>query len=133
MGLYGDFLFSSVSKNGQNDLFGTLGGPVAGLAQEALNVTQGNAIQWAEGKETHFGSEATKMLKGLTPGASLWYAKAAFDHLFFQQIAEYLSPGYLSRMQQSARQFNEQYYWKPGTGPAGIRAPNLGRVIGEQQ
>jgi hypothetical protein len=134
MGIYGDFLFSSVSKNGQNDLFGSLAGPGLGLAQEAMNVTQGNAIQWGEGKPTHAGAEATKMLKGLTPGASLWYAKAALDHILFQQMAEYLSPGYLSRMQNTAQtQFNERFYWKPGTGPAGIRAPNLGRVIGEQQ
>lgn len=132
MGIYGDFLFSSVSKNGQNDLFGSLAGPGLGLAQEAMNVTQGNAIQWGEGKTTNAGAEATKMLKGLAPGASLWYAKAALDHLLFQQVAEYLSPGYLGRMQSAAQsQFNEKFWWKPGSGPAGARAPDLGRAIGQ--
>ena len=132
MGIYGDFLFSSVSKNGQNDLFGALAGPGLGLVQEAMNVTQGNAIQWGEGKVTHAGAEAVHVLKGLTPGATLWYAKAALDHLLFQQVAEYLSPGYLSRMQASAQaNYNERFWWKPGTGPQGARAPDLGRAIGQ--
>jgi hypothetical protein len=131
MGLYGDFLFSSISKNGQNDLFGALAGPVGGLVQEAMNVTQGNIIQAAEGKTTNFGAEATKMVKGLTPGSSLWYAKAALDHLIWQQLAEYLSPGWLGHMETSAIQhYNDRFWWKPGTGTAGMQAPNLARFIG---
>ncbi|MFI4952901.1 MAG: hypothetical protein ACHP7M_07155, partial [Burkholderiales bacterium] len=108
-------------------------GPGLGLAQEAMNVTQGNAIQWAEGKTTNIGAEGTKFVKGLFPGASLWYAKAALDHILFQQIAEYLSPGYLWRMQSSAqRNYGERFWWKPGTGLAGVRAPDLGRAVGTQ-
>jgi len=131
-GLYGDFLLSGFNKNGAYDLLGTMGGPTIGLIQDALNLTAGNAIQWAQGKPTHFGSELVKFGKGLTPGASLWYAKAALDHLIFQQAAEYLSPGYLSRMQNASQTlYNERFWWKPGTGPSGMRPPNLGRVVGE--
>jgi hypothetical protein len=134
MGLYGDFLFSSVSKSGKNDLFGTLAGPVGGLVQEAMNVTQGNIVKDVEGlRQQSFGAELVRFGKGLTPGATLWYAKAALDHMLFQQLAEYLSPGYLGRMETRAmRDYNEKFWWKPGTGPAGARAPNLGRAIGNQ-
>jgi hypothetical protein len=133
LGIYGDFLGSGVAKNGNNDLLGSVGGPVFGLMQEALNLGPGNLVQWLENKPTHIGPELLKLGKGLIPGATLWYLRGALDHLIFQQLAEYLSPGYLSRMQNAQRtQFNETNWWKPGTGPSGMRPPNLGRVIGQE-
>lgn len=135
MGMYGDFLFSSISKNGQNDLFGTLAGPALGLVQESMNVTQGNLIQYLEGKPTHIGAEGVKFVKGLAPApfSTLWYTKAAMDHLLWQQAAEYLSPGYLSRMQARAqRDFNERFWWQPGAGISTARAPDLTRAIAAQ-
>jgi hypothetical protein len=32
-----------------------------------------------------------KLGKGLIPGANLWYAKAALDHMIFNQLQEYFS------------------------------------------
>jgi hypothetical protein len=87
---------------------------VGGLVEEALNLTQGNLIQYAQGKETHAGAEAIRFIKGNTPGANLWYAKAALDHLIWNQAAEYLSPGYLSSMRSRARrEFGQDFYWAP--------------------
>ncbi|WP_152428966.1 hypothetical protein [Methylomonas sp. MK1] len=81
-----------------------------------MNLTQGNMIQAIQGDDTHAGAEALRMIKGLTPGSSLWYAKGALDHLIFQQVQEMVSPGYLRRMEQRAqREFKQRYWWKPGT------------------
>lgn len=115
LGFYGDFLQSQSSQHGTSAFAGMLG-PSLGLAEELLNLSQGNLIQALQGEDTHAGAEALRTLKGLTPGSSLWYAKGALDHLIFQQAQEMVSPDYLRRMEQRAqREFKQRYWWKPGT------------------
>lgn len=129
LGLYGDFIYSEATQHGGGGLSAMLG-PVAGLAEEMIGLTQGNLIQAAQGKDTKIGAEAVKAVKGLTPGASLWYVKGAADHLFFQQLQNELSPGYLSSMASRARrEFNQEYWWEPGEA-APSRAPDLSRMGG---
>ncbi len=129
LGLYGDFIYSEATQHGGGGLSAMLG-PVAGLAEEMIGLTQGNLIQAAQGKDTKIGAEAVKAVKGLTPGASLWYVKGAADHLFFQQLQNELSPGYLSSMASRARrEFNQEYWWEPGHAAPG-RAPDLSRAVG---
>lgn len=123
LGIYGDFLFSDATQHGGSPL-ATLEGPVLGEVEDMFNLTQGNIMRAAQGKKTHFGAEAVKMVKGNTPGASLWYAKSALDHLIFQRLQEYFSPGYLSSMRARARQqFNQTYWWDPGD-PTPDRVPD---------
>ena len=130
LGLYGDFIYSEATQHGGGGLAAMLG-PVAGLAEEMIGLTQGNLIQAAQGKDTKIGAEAVKAVKGLTPGASLWYVKGAADHLFFQQLQNELSPGYLSTMASRARrEFNQEYWWEPGHA-APDRAPDMTRIGGK--
>jgi hypothetical protein len=83
-----------------------------------------------QGKDTHIGAEAIRFLKGNAPGANLWYAKAALDHMIWNQAAEYLSPGYLSTMQaRSRREFGQDFWWAPADTTPG-RAPALERILG---
>lgn len=132
MGIYGDFLFSGTTQSSRSGPIASLLGPGAGLVEESFNLTQGNIVQALQGKDTHFGAEVVRFVKGNTPGASLWYAKAALDHIIFHQLQEYFSPGYLSNMQRrSEREFGQQYWWQPGTGVEGMRAPRLEAAIGE--
>lgn len=129
LGLYGDFIYSEATQHGGGGLAAMLG-PVAGLAEEMIGLTQGNLIQAAQNKDTKIGAEAVKAVKGLTPGASLWYIKGAADHLFFQQLQNELSPGYLSAMSSRARrEFNQEYWWEPGHA-APERAPDMTRIGG---
>jgi hypothetical protein len=129
LGLYGDFIYSEATQHGGGGLSAMLG-PVAGLAEEMIGLTQGNLIQMAQGKDTRAGAELVKAAKGLTPGASLWYVKGAADHLFFQQLQNELSPGYLSSMASRARrEFGQEYFWEPGHA-APSRAPDISRVAG---
>lgn len=129
LGLYGDFIYSEATQHGGGGLAAMLG-PVAGLAEEMIGLTQGNLIQAAQGKDTRIGAEAVKAAKGLTPGASLWYIKAAADHLFFQQLQNELSPNYLSSMASRARrEFNQEYWWEPGEAVPD-RAPNPAAIVG---
>lgn len=131
LGLYGDFLFSESSRYGQSPFAAALG-PVAGLAEDVLKLTQGNLMEAAQGKDTNAGAEAVRFVKGNTPGANLWYAKGALDHLIFHQLQEYFSPGYLRKMKRrSEKEFGQKYWWEPGE-PVPERAPDLTAMAGEQ-
>ncbi|WP_375761815.1 hypothetical protein [Klebsiella pneumoniae] len=45
---------------------------------------------------------------------NIWYLKAAVDHMIFNQMQEYFSPGYLRKMEQrSKKEFNQTYWWRP--------------------
>jgi hypothetical protein len=131
LGLYGDFLFSNTTKHG-GGMLSAVQGPVFGMAEEGLNLTQGNLIQLAQGQDTHAAAEAIKMFRGMLPGASLWYAKAALDHMIFHQLQEYYSPGYLSTMQARARrEFGSTYWWQPGGDIGDAREPDWPKALGD--
>lgn len=125
LGMYGDFLFSDTTQAGTSAVVSFLG-PIAGDA-EALLKLKGTA---AEGKGDQVGGNLVRLAKSHLPGANLWYTKAATDHLIFNQLQDYFSPGYLRRMKQRARkEFKQSFWWEPGdTTPD--RAPNLGAAVG---
>jgi hypothetical protein len=98
-------------------------------------------------KRVDVGGDVTKFLKSNTPGlstfASLYYTKAAFDHLIFQRLQDYFSPGYSARSQQRAQtNFGSTPWWRPSTAAApsqllskrGITspsAPDLSTALGK--
>jgi fermentation-respiration switch protein FrsA (DUF1100 family) len=65
-------------------------GPVAGWLMMLLNWGRDTA-QCRRGKPEQTGGDLVKLGKGLIPGANLWYAKAALDHMIFNQLQEYFS------------------------------------------
>ncbi len=128
LGIYGDFLFSDSTQYG-NSPIATITGPVLGLAEDVFNLTQGNIVQTLQGKPANVGAETTRFVKGNTPGASLWYAKAALDHLVYNQLSEYFSPGYLARMRSRVQnEFQQKYYWEP-QDVLPSRAPDLSAAV----
>ncbi|WNK26142.1 hypothetical protein [Providencia hangzhouensis] len=113
LGLYGDFLLSDHTKYG-SDAFASLLGPVAGVVDDAIKLAQGIPLNAVEGKPEQTGGDTVKFIKGLIPGQNLWYTKAALDHMVFNQLQEYFSPGYLRRMEKrSKKEFNQTYWWRP--------------------
>ncbi|MEI9868887.1 hypothetical protein V5028_11255 [Enterobacter hormaechei] len=113
LGLYGDFLLSDHTRYGGGALASMLG-PVAGLVDDVVKLGQGIPLNAVEGKPEQTGGDLVKLGKGLIPGANLWYAKAALDHMIFNQMQEYFSPGYLRKVEQrSKKQFNQTYWWRP--------------------
>lgn len=131
LGIYGDFLFSEQNQHGGGPVASALG-PVIGAAEEAFGLTQGNLVQAIQGKDTHAGAELLKFAKGVTPGANLWYLKAATNHLIFNQLQELVSPGYLSRVKSRAqREFGTTEWWDSREAVPG-RAPNMAAAVGGQ-
>ena len=129
-GIYGDFLFSGTTRNETSPIAAFLG-PVAGLAEQFFRLTQGNLVQATQGKETNAGAEAVRFFKTNLPLANLWYTKAALDHAVFNQLQEYVSPGYLNQQQaRMRREFGAVNYWNPHDALP-ERAPDFGRMVGQ--
>ena len=130
LGIYGDFLLSTNTSYGNTPL-AVLSGPVAGYIEDIVGLTQGNLVQYAQGKKTNAAAELIHLIKTNLPLQNLWYTKAMTDRLIFNQLQEMVNPGYMSRIEQRARrEFGQSHYWRPGS-IAPDRGPDFGKAIGQ--
>lgn len=61
-----------------------------------------------------------------------WYTKAIVDHLFFNDAAEALNPGYQNRLRKYAAQKGQQYFYDPsGSGGAPFGIGEYSKPLGE--
>lgn len=113
LGVYGDFIFSD--KNSYGATMGEMAiGPLGSSLTQFADLTLGNARRAMAGDDTHVGADAVRFVKGLTPGANLWYTKAVTDHLLFNQLQEAVSPGYLRKyMNRQRKVYGQDYWWRP--------------------
>lgn len=132
LGIYGDLLTNAIEKP-YGGVLSTLAGPfgddvaqVSGILSSAAKISTAPDAEQQVDKSALAG---TRFIKSMTPGSNLWYTKAATDHLIFNQIQEYLSPGSLARGQAKAQKNGTTFWWAPTT-PLPTRAPNLGAAVG---
>lgn len=131
LGIYGEYLLNEHTADGRS-LISTMAGPIFGKLQETDALTRGNIIQSMQGDDPNFGAEMVKWAKGMTPGQNLWYTKAATDHLIFNQMQEFFSPGYLAKAEARAyRNAGTTYWWKPRDAAGeNMREPNIENIAG---
>lgn len=53
-----------------------------------------------------------------------WYTKAAVDHMFFNDAAEAMNPGYQQRLRKYAGQQGQQYFYDPS---GSLQSPGIGQ------
>ena len=130
-GFYGDFLYSANQTRYGSGPVEALAGPTLGPMLELGLVQPLKAARAViEGKSPEdalrkLGAQTVQDLKTFVPGGNAWYAKAALDHLVFQQIMESMSPGYLrSIRRRTEREFQQSWWWNPGE-PTPERLPDL--------
>jgi len=147
LGLWGDLVLKPISTPYRAHLTDQAGplisemGNLYDLGHDAFKAgTDPNA-------KVNLGGDIVHEIRGNTPFASWWWTKAAFDHLIFQRLQEYYSPGYNERAQaRSVKYFGSNAYWPPSAAasPAQIasgsmqgvqspQAPNLKTALGGQQ
>lgn len=137
-GMYGDFAFGDKGDH-QNGALAKFLGPGATMAEDALNLGH-NAIDVAKGTagiEAEPGDPALVSPDKLAAQAArfghsyvapltrIWYVKAAFNHLVYQQVMENLAPGYNARVEQRMAQRHQSNWWRSGEITPD-RAPALG-------
>lgn len=132
LGFYGDFLYSVNQTRYGSGPIEALAGPTMGPLLELGLVQPLTAAKKAiEGKDTQLGAQTLQDLKGYVPGGNAWYAKAALDHLIWQQALEALSPGYLASIRRrTQREYGQDWWWELGE-PTPARAPDLKEAIAQ--
>lgn len=133
-GIYGDLLYTGMggqNRGGVPNWAGTLGGPIFGAGFDLANLTAGNVGDMLKGRRTNAGAELLRFSRQNLPFVNLWYGKAALDHMFFHEMQEHLSPGYLGRMRDMARDdWDQRFWWEPGAGVDRMRAPDMAAAVG---
>lgn len=130
LGFYADFLYSVNQTRYGSGPIEAMAGPTVGPLLELALVQPMNAAKKAiEGKETHLAAQTLQDLKGFVPGGNAWYAKAALDHLIWQQVFEALSPGYLGNIRRrTQREYGQDWWWGLGEN-APSRAPRMEEML----
>ncbi|SSV06531.1 phage-like protein [Acinetobacter baumannii] len=123
----GDILVAGTDTSGR-DANSFVSGPLGSDFTALLGLTVGNLTQYNEGKDTNFGNEAFKFVKGKIPAQNLWYTKAAINRMFFDEIQDTIAPGYREKaLRKAERQQDRERFW--GDDINDIRAPDFERVV----
>ncbi|WP_017460561.1 hypothetical protein [Dyella ginsengisoli] len=132
-GMYGDFLFGDSTEHRNNGLV-KLAGPGATFLDDLIHLygdTEHEASGESSTKPGQYGARLLKFARNYAaPFSRLWYAKAAFNHMIYQQQMEKLSPGYNERTRQRMMRRGQSSWWQPGEMTPD-RAPDLGAAVGQ--
>ena len=128
-GMYGDFLFADSAEH-QNNGFVKALGPGATALSDAYDLFNASKDEALGDGQKHYGAQALRFARNYAmPFSRLWYAKAAFNHMVYQQQMEKLVPGYNARVRQRMARQGQTSWWQPGE-MAPQRAPNPGAAVG---
>jgi hypothetical protein len=123
----GDILVAGTDTSGR-DANSFVSGPLGSDFTGLLGLTVGNLTQYNEGKDTNFGNEAFKFVKGKIPAQNLWYTKAAINRMVFDEMQDTIAPGYREKaLRKAERQQDRERFW--GDDVTDIRAPDFERVV----
>ncbi len=123
----GDILVAGADTSGR-DANSFVSGPLGGDFESLLSLTVGNLTQYNEGKDTNFGNEAFKFVKGKVPAQNLWYTKAAINRMVFDEMQDTIAPGYREKaLRKAERQQDRERFW--GDDINDIRAPDFERIV----
>jgi len=135
LGIFGDFFAAEASRAG-GGIAETLAGPVVGLISDIGGPIVRNTTAPVNGENTHWGRDATNLVRGTTPVASsLWYGRAAFSRLVADGLQTFLDPQAKIQMRRQLRQMQKDYgtqNFVPRLGMGQkLRAPNLMNAFGD--
>ncbi len=123
----GDILVAGADTSGR-DANSFVSGPLGSDFSAVLGLTVGNLTQYNEGKDTNFGNEAFKFVKGKIPAQNLWYTKAAINRLVFDEFQDTIAPGYREKaLRKAERQQDRERFW--GDDITDIRSPDFERIV----
>lgn len=123
----GDILVAGADTSGR-DANSFVSGPLGSDFTSLLGLTVGNLTQYNEGKDTNFGNEAFKFVKGKIPAQNLWYTKAAINRLVFDEFQDTIAPGYREKaLRKAERQQDRERFW--GDDITDIRSPDFERIV----
>lgn len=131
LGLYGD-LFLNGQTAGQSGVE-TLMGPGAGALWDQVQQIRHAEADAMNGEVKHpiLLSELRWLRRNAVPFANLWYAKAAFNRLVYDNLQDTLAPGSSDKQRQRMEARGASYWWAPGADSS-INAPDLSTIFNGQ-
>lgn len=136
LSIWGDFLFSGINEFGRGPEQ-MLAGPIGGFLGDTTQLAFGDAFAFADAvgglQDKDFksttGAKAVEYARRYTPGASIWWARAALERQVFDRLQELADPKAHSKRQRQMRKrerdYGNKYWWAPGQRTPD-RAPELG-------
>lgn len=130
LGLYGDALWQPNSDHTEGG-FDKLLGPGATSMSDLFDIFAAARAKPEKFGDPNFQGQILKFIRNnATPFMRLWYVRAAFDHLVYQQMMDMVNPGYSQRVRRAMQKNQEHTWWDVGsTTPQ--RAPDAGQAIGQ--
>jgi len=114
LGMYGDFLFGNMDRNGADFDLTSLGGPMLSQAEQVAKIMvqaiNGGEVNGMDGRRLIPG-EVFKLASQNVPIVNTWYTRLALDYLLFWRLQEWASPGYLQRYQDRMQEKAATRYW----------------------
>jgi hypothetical protein len=101
MGIYGDYLFSQVSRFGSGPLE-TAVGPSVGTASDFVKLVLKARDAGLSADEKVKAADWLNFATQNTPMVNLFYTKPVLDYLFLNSMKEAVSPGYTAKTRRSA-------------------------------
>lgn len=115
-GIFGDFLLADLNRFG-GGIGQAIGGPVIDTMTDLLNLTAGNAAQFATGDTTNAAEEARRFVAKNTPGRSLWFARLAYDRMLMDNLRRLTDPNAEKAFRRKGRYVSDlgtDTWWSPG-------------------
>lgn len=102
-GLLGDFMFGEMKSRYGNGPLSSMLGPTFATAESVLDLFGKAKSQAITGKDEHLAASAYRTVINNTPFANLFYTRMAMDYLITYRLQESMNPGYLLRMEETAK------------------------------
>jgi hypothetical protein len=129
-GFVGDLVANLVSEDSRKGTFqiAELAGPTLSSLMDAIDIV-GSAFDVAlYDKKTTAAKKTASLIRRHTPFINLWYTSAAIDRAFWNEMQEWLSPGYMRQMQRrQERMYGQGFWWNP-EDIGDIRSPEFAEV-----
>ena len=137
LSIWGDFLFSGVNAYGQGPQ-DVAAGPLVSFLGDSTSLVLGDTFAFADSvgglsdKEfkSNTGAKAVEFARRYTPGASIWWARAALERQVFDRLQDLADPQAARKrqkqMRKRKREYGNEYWWTPGHS-APSRAPEYRR------
>jgi hypothetical protein len=132
LGLYGDLFVRGGETAFGTGLLEAAAGPGFSALNEIVKDVQTARAEANAGEMKHnYALDAVKFIRhNAAPFMNLWFLKAAFNRMVFDNIQDHLAPGSSAKQQQRTQARGGSYYWAPGPHSE-LHAPDLSKAFGE--
>jgi hypothetical protein len=136
LGILGDFFFSRTARNEKSGPIVAMG-PTGQLASDAFDLTAGEAMDQVTASKhpRRHDAEPRRIahdLSAYVPGASLWWARLAYNRLIVDQLEQAADPSAKQRYAQAAKAAMTQTgagAWWPRGSALPQRAPDVAHLM----